>query len=355
MSVSYHMVHYRTFAAKGQQIGSLEEGCRLALSGKDREAKPLWLRPADRIMLESSANGDFTGRRFLMNRVADLKTAIFGEVCCVHEKDLQALLRLEAQTKALTDETDTAFFDLSEAEAPNGTHFIRGIGYWLAVGDHLFLITLQTVTPKQIIEYLAWLISVFGPPGTVITSDLFKIELDAAVLGEDSVGQVRSLKIKGNSPKGIKVPVETGEMAASAVPQRKSYSRRVRAEHKTHSAAMRIVEAVLGPDQVNRLVRSLGPEEYIAAEAEIRVKGARTEATLKNVKEIASAIADETDAHVEIEGKFGKIKDGDAILRMRMPFAVSNEGGTLLDFDNVAEQIQKVYLRFLEDGKIKAK
>lgn len=35
-----------------------------------------------------------------------------------------------------------------------------------------------------------------------------------------------------------------------------------------------------------------------------------------------------------------------------MPFVLPHEGGTLLDFDNVADQLQKVYSRFVEDQKI---
>jgi hypothetical protein len=37
-----------------------------------------------------------------------------------------------------------------------------------------------------------------------------------------------------------------------------------------------------------------------------------------------------------------------------MPFLVGHEGSNLLDFDNVADQLQEVYSRFVQDGKIKA-
>jgi hypothetical protein len=44
--------------------------------------------------------------------------------------------------------------------------------------------------------------------------------------------------------------------------------------------------------------------------------------------------------------------DEDAILRTRMPFALAHEGGYLLEFENVADQLQEVYVRFVKDGKI---
>jgi len=48
------------------------------------------------------------------------------------------------------------------------------------------------------------------------------------------------------------------------------------------------------------------------------------------------------------------ITEGDAILRTKMPFHQPHEGSSLLEFDNVADQLQEVYSRFLKDGKIKA-
>ncbi|MDZ4273688.1 MAG: hypothetical protein U0975_13570 [Erythrobacter sp.] len=106
--------------------------------------------------------------------------------------------------------------------------------------------------------------------------------------------------------------------------------------------------------QADSLVESLGPEEYLAVEASVKVRGRRTEESRKKFQAIANDLADESDAKVQIEGKDGRIVDGDAILRTRMPFHVPHEGSNLLEFDNVADQLQEVYARFVKDGKIKA-
>ena len=37
-----------------------------------------------------------------------------------------------------------------------------------------------------------------------------------------------------------------------------------------------------------------------------------------------------------------------------MPFHLPYEGSNLLEFDNVSDQVQEVYARFVKDGKIKA-
>ena len=55
---------------------------------------------------------------------------------------------------------------------------------------------------------------------------------------------------------------------------------------------------------------------------------------------------------MRIQGSDGVVSGGDAILRTRMPFSVEHEGSSFLDFDNVADQLQEVYRRFVQDGKI---
>ena len=85
----------------------------------------------------------------------------------------------------------------------------------------------------------------------------------------------------------------------------------------------------------------------------MKVRGRRTEESRKKFQAIANDLADESDAQVQIEGKDGQIRDGDAILRTRMPFHLPHEGSNLLEFDNVADQLQEVYTRFVKDGKIK--
>jgi hypothetical protein len=114
------------------------------------------------------------------------------------------------------------------------------------------------------------------------------------------------------------------------------------------------VEALFGKKETDSLVESLGPEEYLAVEASVKVRGRRTEESRKKFQSIANDLADASDAKVQIEGKDGRIVDGDAILRTRMPFHLPHEGSNLLEFDNVADQLQEVYARFVKDGKIKA-
>ncbi len=72
------------------------------------------------------------------------------------------------------------------------------------------------------------------------------------------------------------------------------------------------------------------------------------------MKELASELDSLTEGKITVEGKDGKFIDQDIILRTNMPFEVDKAGTTLLNFDSVADQLQKAYARFVEDKKIKA-
>ena len=118
--------------------------------------------------------------------------------------------------------------------------------------------------------------------------------------------------------------------------------------------AIPIVEALLGKPKADSLVESLGPREYLAVDATVKVRGHRTGESKAKFQSIVNDIADMSDANVQIEGKDGGVLNGDAILRTRMPFNLPYEGSNLLEFDNVADQLQEVYSRFVKDGKITA-
>ena len=108
----------------------------------------------------------------------------------------------------------------------------------------------------------------------------------------------------------------------------------------------------MGKPQAELLVESLGPREYLSVDATVKVRGHRTDEFRAKFRGIVSDLADMSDARVQIEGKDGRVLNGDAILRTRMPFNLPYEGSNLLDFYNVADQLQEVYCRFVKDGKI---
>ena len=343
----YQIVHYRRFQRSSPIAAtpSFEQMCRGALGGKDAAALPLWERAQDRVFTYPSPED----RQILLNRVADLQSAVFGEMCLVQAKDLQALIEMKAQKVQLSTLTTAEIYALSERSAPNGSQFLRGLLYWLAIGDHLFFVKLNAITSTNMQDYFNWLLKggASGLPSGLEVN--FQAEFDPSVVKGD-VGDIRNLRIKGNAVPRVRIATEDDDRAPSVV----ETTRRVADKLVQSTMALPVVEALLGKSKTESLVKSLGPEEYLAVEAAVKVRGKRTEASRNKIREIATEVADMTDAEVRIDGKDGTVRDGDAILRVRMPFSIPQDGSNLLEFDNVADQLQEVYRRFVKDGKINA-
>jgi hypothetical protein len=338
------MVHYRLFEADTEVLNgrTLEALCREALN-TENDGRQLWARPEDRVF---DVN-DSDGRKIFLNKVADLSSAIFGEMCLAQAKDLQALLEMNPSDMKLSDLTTATVYDLGEREAPSGSQFVRGLAYWLAIGNHVFFVKTHSMTPELVRHYLEWLTKVRGAVVDPSLPFSLNAKFDRTAAAGD-IGEIRNLRVAGKSaPRVVSID-------GASQPREVKTSRRVADKSAEMEQAVPVVRALLGDWRAQSLIESLGPKEYLAVDASVKVRGRRTEESRKKFQAIANDLADESDATVQIEGKYGKIKDGDAILRTRMPFNLPHEGSNLLEFDNVADQLQEVYSRFVKDGKIPA-
>ncbi len=350
MPTAYHMVHYRRFDAGKFDLNgeTLETLCRSALNTSDSASTPLWERPGDRLFDLGGADN----RRVFLNKVADLSSAVFGELCLAQTRDLQALLSMTPSKVQLSNLTTAVVYDLDEREAPTGSQFIRGLAYWMAIGNHLFFVKTHSMSSDLIHQYLDWMLkaktSVAGPDLVFA----LQAEVDQTQ-GAGDIGDIRSLRVAGKTAPQMRItPSSDGDGAAQA--KEVKTSRSIADRFAQMQQALPIVEAVLGKAKTDSLVDSLGPDEYLAVEASVKVRGRRTEQSKAQMQGIANDLADMDDAKVQIEGKDGRVTDGDAILRTRMPFNLPHEGSNLLEFDNVADQLQEVYSRFVKDRKLPA-
>lgn len=343
----YQIVHYRHFqrSVANTTDPSFEQMCRDALSAKDTASLPLWERIRDRVFTYPAPED----RQILLSRVADLQSAVFGEMCLMQTKDLQAVIEMTAKKVQLSSLTTAEIYPLSERSAPTGSQFLRGLLYWLAIGDHLFFVKLNSISSTNMQDYFSWLLKA-GTSGLPSGMDVnFQAEFDPSVVKGD-VGDIRNLRISGKAAPQIKIATPIDDQQESMVPT----SRRIADKLVQSAMAIPVVEALLGKSKTESLVKSLGPEEYLAVDAAVKVRGKRTAESRAKIREIATEVADMTDAEVRIDGKDGTVRDGDAILRVRMPFSIPQDGSNLLEFDNVADQLQEVYSRFVKDGKISA-
>lgn len=343
-NTAYHMVHYRKFKPSISCSTTFEKMCRSVLDEPNTRGKKLWARINDRVFVVPGSED----RQIVLNRVADLSSAVFGEMCLVESKGLQALLELTETDAELSDVTVAQIYALQERGAPEGSQFIRGIVYWLAVGDHVFFVKTQAMTPSLIHYYFEWLLKIKDgtlPPDCTF---LLQAEFDKSQVAGD-LGDIRNLRVKGGS-----APQFVANTIPDEPPSDVSTSRKIADRFVQFSQAIDVIKALFGPDKAQSLIESLGKDEYLAVDASVKVKGRRTKESKEKLQQLANELADITDGTVQVEGKYGKLSDGDAILRTRMAFNLDHEGSSLLEFNNVADQLQEVYSRFVHDKKITA-
>lgn len=346
MARAYHMVHYRRVIpspTNEQTEKTFETALRNVLSQENRHGTALWNRVLDRVFTDPEG----MQQQIVLNRVADLSSAVFGEMCLVDTKSMQAMLQHNPSTVSLSNITVAEIYDLQENEAPTGTQFIRGMGYWLAMGEHLFFVKTNSMSLRLMQKYFEWLLIGKADAYAASMSITLQAEFNKAQMSGD-IGDIRTLRVKGGA---------TPQFVANVVddqPVEKSTTKKVADRFVQFSQAVPIIRALLGDTKTESLVASLGPEEYLAVDASVKVRGRRTERSRAKLKELTNEIADLTDGSVQVEGKGGKISDGDAILRLSMPFDLVADGATLLEFYNVADQLQEVYSRFVRDGMISA-
>lgn len=352
MASAYHMVHYRLFTPPkidGKSADSLEKLCRVALDTR-KATQPLWQRVEDRIY-------DFPqtpNRKAVLNKVADLSDAIFGELCLVQSDGFQALLELKASNIKTSNITTAEVFNLEERVAPNNSEFIRGMAYWLAIGDHFFFVKTQSMTADNIREYLDWLLKVRSSVLPASASMQLQAEFDRSQVGDD-IGEIKSLRVSGNAVSlAVRHAADSKPTSRIINAQTRNRAKKILEKAVMFEQAMPVVRALLGDKKTKSLVDSLGPNEYLTVDASVKVQGRRTEGSRVRMQELAGELADMTEGKVQVEGKDGRLSDDDAILRTKMPFDLPHEGSNFLDFDNVSDQLQEVYKRFVADGKIKA-
>lgn len=345
MPSAYHMVHYRKYSSSDPQK-SLEALCRSALSTVDTHGASLWHRVGARFF-DVPESGS---RKVLLNKVADLASAVFGEMCLVQSDGMQALLELTAANVKLSNLTTAEIFKLQESTAPKNSQFIRGMVYWLCVEDHVFFVKTQSMTAEYLRQYIEWLLKQASSALPSSASVKLQAEFDRATVGGD-IGEIRSLRVSGNAAPSVMLAAQPSP-PAGITKRVQQTARRIADRLVEMQQALPVVEALLGKAKADSLVESLGPNEYLAVDASVKVRGRRTVESQEKMQELASELADMTDGKVQVEGKDGKVSDDDAILRTKMPFNLPHEGSNFLEFENVADQLQEVYVRFKADGKI---
>jgi len=335
MPAKYFNIHYRKVSEVPNASNVLEAAIKAALAKVDETGQALWLRADDRIM-EIADHAD--GERLLFNTPADVEQGVAGELCLYRQGAVQPVLAFEASTVQTSNLSVAQIYRLIEQEAPEKREFITGVCYWLVIGNHVLFVTLRGFPKDYVRDFFGWLVA-----GSVATPLKLTAELDPAEIA-GNLGRISKFVVRGAS----------GQPKFAVEPANKEAQAKVR---KGRGAVRwdKVEDAIaltIGDDGLARLKDGMSDKNRLFAETEWGVMGPRTKKLKETLSNLASEVANATDGDVSVMAHDGEIKDGSAILKLRLPFDVEGDGHYLLDFAHTVNQLVEAYRRFATDGKL---
>jgi hypothetical protein len=277
---------------------------------------------------------------------------VFGTVCAFNPGEMQALLRLAGDAEqpdqvALAEALEA--WDIAEREAPEGHEYLHGISYWLAIGDHFYVIQHAALQSKAMEEYLTWLLR--DKAGVIGENQFVQLQVvfDREQLGDEDLTAIHIGGIVPDTmhaPDVINVP---DEPQVVEVEELESVGDKVRA---TFGRARKIIEDLLGDVEAARIIESIPPEAMLEVSVSIGYKATKRKLRRAFMGELATGLRNIADGEIKVMGKNGQAKGDDARLSMDMNVKKVSENSSLLDLEHVLEQMMEVHRRFLHDDKL---
>jgi hypothetical protein len=193
-------IHYRRLRRDNDQFpkATLSKAISLAL----QKTLPDGSKVGDTVKNRITAVPRQEEYRRLLNHHHIDDEFVFGDMCLFLPGQLQALLQLTAETEHKKIDEVLKAFAIAEQKAPDGTEYLHGMAYWLACGDHFYMIQHVSIPTKAMEEYLTWLLrdqsKVIGPKKCVE----LQFEFDRAQTGAD-LGDIRSIEVGGFVPETL--------------------------------------------------------------------------------------------------------------------------------------------------------
>jgi hypothetical protein len=273
---------------------------------------------------------------------------VFGDMCLFLPGQLQALLKLTAEVEHKKLDDVLKEFAIAEQRAPDGTEYLHGMAYWLACGDHFYMIQHVSIPAKAMEEYLTWLLrdqsKVIGPQNFVE----LQFEFDRAQVGDD-LGDVRSVEVGGFVPETLPKEVSLSEDRVIDVEEKETIGDRIL---RGFAASKKILVDLLGEVGAQKIIDSMPPEAALEVRVNIAYRATKRKIGKDFMANLASGLRNIAEGEIRIRGKDGEIKGEDARLSQDMSVTKIRENSSLLDLEDALKQMLEVHRRFLYDGKI---
>ncbi|MCY4548169.1 MAG: hypothetical protein OXC28_07365 [Defluviicoccus sp.] len=336
----YAMVLYRKLVREGAGIASGK-----ALSGAIRQALDRQ-HPGGELyrknwQLSLTVSPDDPNQQRLANNVHTDAESAFGTLCAFTPGDLQILI--DANT------APGGSADVNELIAPAGNEFLKGMAYWLVVGDHCYIVQHVAVRTKAFEEYLTWFLrdaQAISAQGAIVLQTAF----DAASVGGD-LDNVQSIQIGGVVPETVEpadAKAPSAVMRTLAVDVRETLGR----ERPEFGKSMNILTELFGTIGAQEILAKVPSEAFLEVLVSIGYRAKRRKMDRSSMKDIATSLRNIDDGEVTVRSKDGRVRGNTVWLQQQMPFALHRPDGNLLVLEDARKQLMRVHRRFLEDGKI---
>lgn len=279
-------------------------------------------------------------QRFL-NDFHDDGESFFGNVCLFSPGQLQALIEQAPKAKVL---------DISERKAPDGSEYLHGICYWLAIRDHFFIIQHITLQSKAMEEYLTWLLRdqarVIGGSHEVELKSVF----DRNQMGGD-LGDIRSVEVGGVIPETVpQVAVEVdGGGQVVEYEAREALGEKM---SRTLSHGKKILEATIGTMETEKIIDSMPEEAALEVNVNFGIRSTKRKFSREVLSNLEASLRNMPDGEIRVRTKESQVVGDDVRLQHVMPIKLVRENSSLLDIEDALSQLKEVYRRFLNDGRI---
>ncbi|HJT43750.1 MAG TPA: hypothetical protein VJ750_09640 [Rhizomicrobium sp.] len=342
-------IHYRRILRDGDRFPaqSLSDRITAALNKGLPDGTTVRGRPENRVCVVPNQDA----RRALNNFYIG-EDHVFGTVCTFTPGEMQALLKLVGDAEQPEQEALAAAleaWDIAEKKAPDGHEYLHGMAYWLAIGDHFYVIQHAALQSKAMEEYLTWLLR--DKAGVIGGNNMVQLQVvfDREQLGEDDLSAIH---IGGIVPDTMHAPdmVDVPDVPQMVdVEELETIGDKVKA---TFGRARKIIDDLLGEVEAARIIQSMPPEAMLEVSVSIGYKATKRKLRRAFMGELATGLRNIADGEIKVIGRNGQAKGDDARLSMDMNVKKVSENSSLLDLQNVYDQMMEVHRRFLHDDKL---
>lgn len=341
-------IHYRRYVREDKEP-LLEDLIHQAMNSYSQE-EGARVRDRYALRIQNSEPDNFLANIFNDNGVEGPLVA-FGDIVHFTKGHMQAVLQMSDQSlPQLT---------VAQMAAPKSSEYIHSQMFWMAKGDHVFVIQSTSLQTEALERYLNWLLSTYVSnwTGEVILAAKFDSE---EVGGE--LDDVREIII-GGALGGTQAAAEKREAALAPVTKNIATTGDVMTRAGSGSEMVRgVLEALLNNDSAaaDRVLESVPADAELQVQVHIGYRTNRRSIDRAPLKDLEVGLRNIPDSQLSVRGKGAK-KGHDGSVRLHHNASVklieagkksSRIAGSLLDPEDVLRAMWQAYSTMMADGKI---